>query len=343
MITQPTPRQIVKALLRGESPRRPLLLPIVFSLGARLEDLALRDFQCNPTKITRALVHIHNFLKVDGLACYFDPFLEAETLGCTLNWQAGESRTLTCPPFFSVEDLRRRVGSLDDMSQKGRIPVVRDVLQRLKVMLKDEPALMVGVSGPLALAAQLQGGEGLKSPDPELVAFAAEAVATVSENFVESGADVILLAEKIPTTMSAAAWESWHALLDPIINVIRFYEALPVLLINGISAADDSIASCLAINGDLNCVFCPSPALAQLNGMQAGGKQGSDFGIAFPASIFRLDQADRERVLAAVGKLARDKDLVLLTTAEEVPVDTDMKQLGKILSSLRTALSQAAG
>ena len=60
-----TPRAIIKAWLQGEIPSRPLLMPILFSLGARLENLPLRDFQSNPTKIANALRQIRGVLKVD--------------------------------------------------------------------------------------------------------------------------------------------------------------------------------------------------------------------------------------------------------------------------------------
>ncbi|MGH3053909.1 MAG: hypothetical protein ACRDL7_02905, partial [Gaiellaceae bacterium] len=63
-----TPRAIIKGLLRNETPPRPLLMPIIFSLGARLENLPLREYLSNPTKISNALRQIRSVLKVDGLA-----------------------------------------------------------------------------------------------------------------------------------------------------------------------------------------------------------------------------------------------------------------------------------
>jgi len=54
MSSSNSPRSIVKALVRGEVPARPLLMPLMFSLGARLENLPLREFQSNPTRIANA-------------------------------------------------------------------------------------------------------------------------------------------------------------------------------------------------------------------------------------------------------------------------------------------------
>src|SRR3974390_150284 len=104
MNEQTNPRQMIKALLRGELPPRPLLLPTIFSLGARLQNVPLREFQSNPTKITNALRQILGALKVDGLSCSSGPFLEAEALGCEREWHADGSSSLKCLPVSAVDD-----------------------------------------------------------------------------------------------------------------------------------------------------------------------------------------------------------------------------------------------
>ncbi len=84
MEVNPTPRQIAKGLLKGIVPARPLFLPIVFSLGAKVENVPLGMFLRNPTKIASSLRQIRSHLRSDGVACYFDPYLEVEALGATL-------------------------------------------------------------------------------------------------------------------------------------------------------------------------------------------------------------------------------------------------------------------
>src|SRR5215813_790750 len=91
MTQRVTPRQIVEELSRGNSPPRPLFVPMVFSLGAKLEDLPLASFLSNATKITNTARQIRTHLRADGFCCYFDPFLEVEALGATLD------RTATSP------------------------------------------------------------------------------------------------------------------------------------------------------------------------------------------------------------------------------------------------------
>ena len=223
MSAQETPRQMVKALVRGEPIARPLLLPVVFSLGARLENLSLRDYLRNPTKISNALRQIRGAFGVDGLACYCDPSLEAEALGSKGEREDDSRPAQAGRNAESVEDLRRRVEMAGGILKMGLFPVAIEVLRRLRMMLRDDPALMVVVTGPYTLATQLEQGP----PEKGGLEFSGEVVARAVEGYLEAGADIIFLEERdLP---DAAGNHGWRSMLDPIINAIRFYEALPVL------------------------------------------------------------------------------------------------------------------
>src|SRR5271154_6975036 len=110
------PRQAVRGLLQSIAPQRPLFLPIVFSLGARIENVSLRNFLTNPTKISNALRQIRTHLRSDGITCYFDPYLEAESLGGVLDWKSDASqpsagrnrRTMANYPKVSAIRMKRR-------------------------------------------------------------------------------------------------------------------------------------------------------------------------------------------------------------------------------------------
>ncbi len=338
MADEITPRRILKAALKGELPPRPLLMPILFSLGSRLENVAMRDYLSNPTKIANALRQIRNVLKVDGLACYFDPFLEAEALGCKLNWTPDGPSGLVCPQFSDVEELRQKLHSPDNLAKMGRIPVASQVLQRLKVMLKDEPALMVAVSGPLTLAAQLAAGSGGDNDlsVPDLVEFAAEVTARVSQTFIEAGADVVLLVESAPRDLSPEMWDSWASLLDPIVNVIRFYEALPVLLLSNSTRAQDFPTARFGRDG--NCVLCTVGSDAEL--VSDDTQESASLGIALPTRVFSGEQSDFEALLHTTGRFMTGHHPIFLTSPEDIPASADLRHLVRILDTIRGLFSQ---
>lgn len=329
MTAQSTPRAIIKGLLRGEPPQRPLLMPIIFSLGARLENLALREFQANPTKITNALRQIRSVLKVDGLACYFDPFLEAEALGCKREWLADGSCRLISPPFSNTDDLRRQLSSPNALADKGHIPVACQVIQRLKVMLKDEPALISCVTGPFTLAAQLLGEDKVEPPQ-DLVEFAAEVTAAVSKSFLESGSDVVFLWEDLLPEFSPETCRWYSSVLAPIANVIQFYEALPVLLL---ASKTFSVENQAVINDcDWEFVLCPATSSTK----PWHPAQNLGLGYALPPKDFLSNQLNS----GCLDDMSQPQPPLFLTSSGDLAATASIPQLTERLHSFRRLLEQ---
>src|ERR1700738_2374458 len=149
MAENSTPHQILRDLLHGSTAFRPLFAPIVFVLGARIENFSLRAFLANPTKISNSLRQTRPHLRSDGVSCYFDLLLEAEALGGTLEWRSdNEPPTLRWPPGSEPGQLPAGLGTPEGMLKSGRMPVALEVIRRLKALLRDEFLLTAGVSGP---------------------------------------------------------------------------------------------------------------------------------------------------------------------------------------------------
>ena len=320
-----TPRQMVKALLQGATPSRPLLVPVIFSLGARLQNLPLPHFLANPTKIVNALRQIHSVLKVDGLACYFDPFLEAVALGCKREWHGDGTCTIASPSCLSVDELRERMKPTIGLSGAGHIPVACEVLRRLKTMLKDQPALMVRVSGPLSLAARLSGNQ-IKSSFPlrDLVEFAAEATASVSKSFAEAGADIIFLSEDFVPDISSEARDWYGSLLAPIANVIRFYEALPV--VSWGTTPPENRAALVDLSRE--CALCPLLPAEMDSSASASHSTQSAIALSVPTKAFYGD-------LESLQTPPSLPNLGLLTSLEDIPATVDIKHLARGLDAIR--------
>ncbi len=235
MTVNSTPRQIVKGLLQGIAPPRPLFLPIVFSAGARVENQPLPAFLANPTKICNAQRQLRGPLRTDGFSCYFDPFLEVEALGATLHWgAAGQSPTVHWPRGVEPGELPDDLRSPEEAVKAGRVPIALEVLRRLKAMLRDDSILMAGVTGPFTLAARISqpesAGAGRARDLPEsAVELAASVVTRISGALVEAGASLVMILEEVLPALSQERCVAWASALEPAFNVIRFYEALPVL------------------------------------------------------------------------------------------------------------------
>src|SRR5215470_6047853 len=119
-----SPRQIARGLLNGVLPPRPLLLPIVFAFGAKIENVQQNEYLQNPTKIVSALRQVRNHLQVDGIACYFDNYLEVEALGAQLEYKLpGEPPGVHWPSSPEPRKMRGGLRSPEEAIKSGRIPV----------------------------------------------------------------------------------------------------------------------------------------------------------------------------------------------------------------------------
>src|SRR5262252_8589375 len=140
------PRQILKDILLGTRPERPLFLPIVFSLGARVENTPPRDYLYNPTRICKALRQIRGYLPADGIACYFDWTVEAEALGADLHWNTVSGiPAVYWPALAGPDSSQTTFPRVEDVVQKGRIPIACEVIRRFKSASTEDRLLMAGV------------------------------------------------------------------------------------------------------------------------------------------------------------------------------------------------------
>jgi uroporphyrinogen decarboxylase-like protein len=327
---QESPRSRVKELLKGEVPATPLLMPIVFALGSRLQSVSVADFARNPTWIANALRQIRATLRVDGLCCYFDRFLEAEALGGRLEWTSDGTHLTVAP---SLTEVQKTFSCVDDIAARGRVPVALEVLKRSRMMLKDEPALMVRVTGPLTLASQFAGlGDRL---DRDAVEFGAGVATVLTKAYLEAGADVILLTEdRLPAPFTADLYEQWGPLLDPVINVIRFYEALPVLVLGNSGITPEWMSRIASRKWD--CVLCVSASTLRAAASERWPVKESILGVAATPEDFV-----GATVARGFMEWVAQSRTVLLTTSDDIPVQADLKQLAAVCQQVRGAVAAA--
>jgi len=335
-----SPRQMLNGLLQGAPPPRPLFLPIVFSLGAKVENLALPAFLSSATKIANSLGQIRTHLRSDGIACYFDPHLEAEALGATPHYE-DHPPTLQWPHGTEAGELPESLRSPEEAAQSPGVTVAVEVIQRLKSLMRDERLLCAGVSGPFTLAAHLLALRPTDAtPREDFSAVALELAAATSTQiatkFVEAGANVIFILENIVPVLSAEHCSAWAESLAPACNIIRFYAGLPVLLCTDSSsfAANREVIYAR----DWDCILCPAlPASASSAAEIAPPRARANIGIALPtAPLQPASSSSAENFAQSLHTIMVDLRPVLVTTAGDVPASTDIPLLARIGKAIRS-------
>jgi len=330
MVENTAPEEIVKGLLEGVPPPRPLFLPIVFSHAARIENVPLRSFLTNPTKISNSLRQVRARLRSDGVTCYFDPFLESEALGANVEWPADDG-----PPLLRWRAGESfETGSSVPPEKSGRVPIAVEVIRRLKTMLRAGGLLMAAVTGPLteaALLAQLDRKGAVERPQlPEsALDLATTAITGIATAFLEAGATAVVIREGFFPTLSETGFADWCSRLQPIVNIVRFYRALPILVLgcpNGVAANRDQI-----LRAQWDCVLCPvvnrkeATLLFELGPSVCGLALAPDLFSPGPAADFE----------AWVRQIVSERRPAVITTAGDLPAAVDIERLNKLWENLQ--------
>ncbi len=217
-----SPRRRLKSLNRGKSLRgHSLLLPIAYTVAASIEGLSVSEFLCNPTKQANGLTALHDALKNDSIVCFVSAGAEAEALGARLEWASYPPRVVV-PSNLTIAD---NVNEL--LKAHLRIQIGVDVLTRLSITASGDPLLVVVISGPATLSAQLVGERNAA----EILDQCGRVVSEAARIFCENGAHVIMIEDDVlPMLQSDENYQMWQMSLLPAINVARFFHALPVLV-----------------------------------------------------------------------------------------------------------------
>jgi len=341
MTENSTPRQMLKGLLQGIPQTRPLFLPIVFSLGAKVENLPLREFLGNATKISNSLRQIRSHLRSDGVACYFDPYLEAEALGAVLQWQTGDRPpAIQWPHGAEKGEVPEGLRSPEDAAKSSRVNVAVEAIRRLKSLLRDEPLLLAGVAGPFTLAARITGlrkedatrREGFSDAALEL---AAATITQIASKFVEAGANVVFFQEEVIPKLSVEDCEAWASSLAPAINIVRFYEAFPVLQILDSDLFAENEQAIFRQKWD--CVLCPTLAESAFKAFETiPSPEFANRGMALSFEALQPEASAAEQFLELLHLFILKSRPAIVTTAGDVPVTTDIKFLARICEAVRS-------
>lgn len=308
------PVQVVKALIQGKPPERRLFVPFIFSLAAKLEDIPLSTFVSNPTKIANSLVALYQRLHPDGVTCYFDLFMLAEALGGSLDWSAA-SPQFEKPARETALKMLRQVP--DDIKQSGRLPVALEVVRRLQGTLRNGPALVVGLPGPLRVAQQLFGQDYLQELVEEDVALDSfeslvEITISVSQAFCLAGVHLLYFDElDVPIEFVS----NWEDMMVALWKTVRFHGALPVL------ATPHALQWEERANAPMMCM-----------------KPEVDEQQALSEAPFALTLPALGEPFPDVSRWMQARQCALVVTDGEIPYQLEIQKLEQLVTTMRSLL-----
>jgi uroporphyrinogen decarboxylase len=225
-------RDAFRRTMQAANTGRPVFVPIVYRLAARIEQTPLLDMVSDPTSYANVLEGSWKLLNQDAIVTNFDPSLEAEIFGCQADWQddyelpAASGWTECDPGAASLES-------------SGRLPVLLEATRRLIQTRGREVAIIGVMTGPCSLARNVEEHAVLDKEYPfeEIISLAGGQLTKYTRNLGEAKVDAIivredLLAEKYYDELLAHE-KAYTAVYATLFNLTRFYNVAGLLMVRG--------------------------------------------------------------------------------------------------------------
>lgn len=226
---------IKKAFALEELERIPWV-PFVGVHGGFLTGVDAENYLKSSTEVVKGVSRAIEEYNPDGVPVIFDLQIEAEILGCELQWAPHNPPAVISHPLAQgtrVQDLK--VPKVTD----GRIPVVVQACKELREKYPDV-ALYGLITGPFTLALHLMGTDIFmklfEAPDEvmEVMEFCTKVGVKMSEYLMEAGCDIIAVVDPMTSQIDPVTFETFVTpYCTRIFNFIREKQKLSSFFVCG--------------------------------------------------------------------------------------------------------------
>ena len=199
-------KELLFKVLKHEKVNEVPWVPFAGVHAGYLKGHTAQEVLLNADKLYESLLEVHKLYTPDGMPIVFDLQIEAEILGCKLMWAKDNPPSVMTHPFEDemVDPSTLKLPEATD----GRIPMVLDVMRRMKTAVGDKTALYGLICGPLTLASHLRGSELFTDMYEEteyvesLVDFCVKVCIRMTDIYLDAGMDVIAVVDPLVSQVS---------------------------------------------------------------------------------------------------------------------------------------------
>ena len=217
-----TGRDLVLSILRHQPTRRPAWVPFAGVHAGKLKGHSARLVLTSADCLFESLLEVNRLYRPDGQPVMFDLQVEAEILGCELAWADDSPPSVATHPLTSLVEIPSRLPTEGD----GRLPLILDVMRRMKAAVGQTTALYGLVTGPFTLASHLRGTDLfldlVDQPDraAALLAYTESVAEQMASLYTRAGMDVIAVVDPMISQISPRHFQ--RLMLEPFSRLFRF-------------------------------------------------------------------------------------------------------------------------
>jgi hypothetical protein len=325
-------RDAFRRTMQAANAGRPVFVPIVYRLAARIEQTPLLDMVSDPTSYANILESAWKLLRQDAIITSFDPGPEAEIFGCRVEW-SGDYEL----PMVSGWTACGLSGA--SLENSARLPVLLEATRRLVQTRGREVAIVGVITGPGSLARNIAGNAGPEKEYPleEIISLTGGQLTKYVRELGEVKVDAIIIREDLPGEKYCEEFlaheKAYTNVYATLFNLTRFYNLAGLLMVRGGKLEDlAALARKLGPNGLILTGLQPGEAdLTFLSDLSASRK----LAIGLPLPLADPDEA--------VARLRIYEDFIsefkpggfFYTSDGEVPPDTPLESLREIASRIK--------
>jgi MtaA/CmuA family methyltransferase len=244
--------ELIKKAFALEDVQRVPWVPFVGVHGGFLNDVDAESYLKSSNEIVKGVSKAIEEYDPDGVPVVFDLQIEAETLGCDLQWGPHNPPAVVSHPLAQGKKLSDlRVPENTD----GRIPVAIEATKELRRKHPDV-ALYGLITGPFTLALHLAGTDIFvklfESPDEvnELMEFCTEVGLKMTEYMIDAGCDIIAVVDPMTSQIDPVTFEGFVTpYVSRIFSYIRDREKLSSFFVCGHAQQNiEAMCNCLPDN-----------------------------------------------------------------------------------------------
>jgi len=232
------PKELLFKVLKHEETERAAWVPFAGVHAGKLVGYSAEEVLKDGNKLFEALKAVNRLYKPDGQPIVFDLQLEAECLGCDLIWAKDAPPSVVSHPL----EEQATVPCLCTIptEEDGRLPMVLDVMRRMKKEVGDTTALYGLICGPFTLASHLRGNNifmDMYDDDQyvkDLLEYCCQVGKKMAEYYVNAGMDVIAVVDPLISQISSAHFEEFmHDPFTELFATIRELDAFSSFFVCG--------------------------------------------------------------------------------------------------------------
>lgn len=215
-------KELLFSMMRHEKTEKVPWVPFAGVHAGKLKGYTGQAMLTDADKLFDSLIEVNKVYDPDGQPITFDLQIEAEILGCELLWADDAPPSVVSHPLSADLTIPTHIPQTSD----GRLPMVLDVMKRMKEAVGEKTALYGLVTGPFTLASHLRGTEifmdTYDNPEflLELLAYCTKVAKAVTAYYIEAGMDIIAVVDPVVSQVSPRMFKKF--LSEPFTEIFDF-------------------------------------------------------------------------------------------------------------------------